>query len=158
MPIITGPLRPNDNGQAVADLHKALLKYGAPIADVEKTGKRFGDSTLAAVLAFRSQHGLPPVAGTASPFDASVARLLNVASPAIEGNRTALRTALRESIAAADTASPQEQYWLAGSIRHHRRSLPAGSKGGSKSAAAEWSCHPNHRSASRSKDTIAAAA
>ncbi len=53
MPIITGPLNPNDAGQAVADLHQALLKYGAVIADAEKTGKRFGDSTLAAVLDFR---------------------------------------------------------------------------------------------------------
>jgi peptidoglycan hydrolase-like protein with peptidoglycan-binding domain len=113
MPIITGPIRPNDSGQVVVDLHMALLKYGAPIADAEKSSKRFGDSTLAAVLAFRSQHGLPPVTGTASPFDASVGRLLNVAAAAADGNRAAMRTAVRESVAAASTATPQENYWLA---------------------------------------------
>jgi len=113
MPIITAPIRPNDSGQAVADLHKALLKYGAPIADTEKSGQRFGDSTLAAVLAFRSQHGLPPIAGTASPFDASVARLLHVASAAADGNRVALRVAVRESVAAAGNATPPENFWLA---------------------------------------------
>lgn len=113
MPIITGPIRPNDSGQAVADLHKALLKYGAPIADAERTGKRFADSTLAAVLAFRSQHGLPLVTGRDSPFDASVARLLNVASAAAGGNRAEFRTAVRESVAAASNATPQENSQLA---------------------------------------------
>jgi hypothetical protein len=99
MPIITGPtIRPNDSGQAVADLHKALLKYGAPIADAERTGKRFGDSTLAAVLAFRTQHGLPAASGTAATFDASFGRLLNVAAAAADGNRFALRSAVRESV------------------------------------------------------------
>jgi hypothetical protein len=80
MPIITTPLRRNDSGPAVADLHRALLKSGAPIADAEKNAQRFGDSTLAAVLAFRNQHGLPAVAGNAAPFDASVGSPINVAA------------------------------------------------------------------------------
>jgi len=80
MPIITIPLRRNDSGLAVAELQRALLKFGAPIAEAEKNAQRFGDSTLAAVLAFRSQHGLPAVIGDAAPFDASVGRLLNVAA------------------------------------------------------------------------------
>ena len=90
MPIITTPLGRNDSGPAVADLQRALLKFGAPIADAEKNGQRFGDSTLAAVLAFRNQHGLPAVAGNAAPFDASVGRLLNVAPAAVDGNRAAI--------------------------------------------------------------------
>ena len=113
MPIITIPLRHNDSGPAVAELHRALLKFGAPIADTEKNSHRFGDSTLAAVLAFRNQHGLPEVASNAAPFDASVGRLLNVAAAATDGNRVALRAAARESIAAARNATPQENYWLA---------------------------------------------
>lgn len=113
MPIVTVLLRPIDSGQAVADLHKALLKYGVPIADAERTGKRFADSTLAAVIAFRNQHGLPAVVGNAAPFDASIGRLLNVAAAAADGNRAALRAAVRESVAAASHATPQENYWLA---------------------------------------------
>jgi hypothetical protein len=31
MPIITTPLRRNDSGPAVAELHRALLKLGAPM-------------------------------------------------------------------------------------------------------------------------------
>jgi peptidoglycan hydrolase-like protein with peptidoglycan-binding domain len=80
MPIITTPLGRNDSGPAVAELQRALLKFGAPIVEAEKNGQRFGDSTLAAVLAFRNQHGLPAVAGNATPFDAAVGRLLNVAA------------------------------------------------------------------------------
>ena len=149
MPIITVPLRPNDTGQAVADLQRLLLNFRAPIADTERAGKRFGDSTLAAVLAFRSQHSLPPVAGTAPPFDAAVGRLLHAASAAVEGNRPALRTAVRESIAAAGTGSPDENYWLA------RYAVIAGDytlarKAAARGAVTEWSRQPNHRSLSRS--------
>ena len=93
MPIITTPLKRNDTGQAVADLQTALLKLGSPIADIEKTAKRFGDSTLAAVIDLRKQFGLPEVNGNLPPFDASVGRLLNVAASANDGNLTALRSA-----------------------------------------------------------------
>jgi hypothetical protein len=113
MPIITTPLRPNDSGPAVADLHLTLLQFGTSIADAEKNAQQFGDSTLAAVLAFRNQHGLPAVERNADPFDESVG-LLNVAAAAADGNRAALRIAVRESIAAAArTATPQENSWLA---------------------------------------------
>lgn len=112
MPIITTQLYRNDAGPPVADLQRALLKFGAPIADAEKSAQRFGDSTLAAVLAFRTQHGLPAVIGDAAPFDASVGRLLNVAAAAADGNRFALRSAVRESVAAASDATPQENYCL----------------------------------------------
>ncbi len=130
MPIITRPLNPNDTGQAVADLHQALVKYGAPIADAEKTGKRFGDSTLAAVLDFRKAHGLPPPARNAPPFDASVGRLLHAATAAVTDDRAALRTAVRESIDAGSTAPAQESYWLA------RYALVAGDFPSAKKAAA----------------------
>ena len=82
MPVITTPLGRNDSGPAVAKLLGALLKFGAPIADAERNGQRFADSTLAAVLAFHTQHGLPAVARYRRPFDAAAGRLLNViASP-----------------------------------------------------------------------------
>jgi hypothetical protein len=82
-------------------------------ADAEMNAQGFGASTLAAVLAFRTQHGLPAVIGNATPFDASVGRLLNVAAAAADGNRAALRIPVRESVAAARNASPQENFWLA---------------------------------------------
>lgn len=113
MPLIVTPLRLNESGQAVGQLHGALLKLGAPIAADEKTAKRFGATTLAAVAAFRKQFGLPEVTGNAPPFDASVGRLLPVAAAANEGNRVALRAAVREAVAAAGTASPQENNALA---------------------------------------------
>jgi hypothetical protein len=113
MPIITTPLGRNDSGPRVAELHRALLKFGAPIAQIEKSAQHFGDSTLAAVLAFRNQYGLPAVVGNAAPFDASVGRLLNVAAAAADGNRSTLRIAVRESVAAASNATAREIYRLA---------------------------------------------
>ena len=112
MPIITTPLGRNDSGPAVADLQTALLKLGSPIADAEKDAKTFGDSTLAAVIALRKRFGLPEANGN-PPFDASVGRLLNVAVAAEDGNGMETRKAVRESLAAANGAQPQEFYFLA---------------------------------------------
>ncbi len=107
MPLITTPLRPTDTGPAVVELHNALLRIGVPIADAEKSAKRVGDSTLAAVLALRTRYGLPDVTRNAPPFDVSVARLLHLEVTALEGNRAALRTAVRESLPATVNAPPQ---------------------------------------------------
>ena len=117
MPLITTVLRLNDSSSAVNELQMALMSYGVPIATEElATGAgngRFGASTQSAVLAVRQRFGLPQPSADAPAFDASVARLLNVASWAALGNQTALRGAVKELLAAADGAQPQELYWLA---------------------------------------------
>jgi hypothetical protein len=108
MPLLLTPLRLNDSGQNVGQLHGALLKVGAPVAAAEKTAKRFGATTLAAVTTFRKQFGLPDANGNA-PFDASVGRLLPIAAAANEGNGVALRAAVREALAAAGNNAPAQE-------------------------------------------------
>ncbi len=50
------PLRRGDSGEAVADLQSRLSELGFPIEDPSGV---FGDATVAAVLAFQTDRGLP---------------------------------------------------------------------------------------------------
>jgi peptidoglycan hydrolase-like protein with peptidoglycan-binding domain len=79
------------------------------IAPGELTATNYGDSTVAAVRAFRQQYGLP----AEDTVDLSTGRLMHAASTfAGSGGRVALHAAVREAAAAADTSQPQELYWL----------------------------------------------
>lgn len=116
MPIIRVPLKRDDTGTNVRELHKQLLAVGAAIDSGEQTGGNFGPTTVAAVLAFRLQYGLP----AGETLDASTGRLMHVASAFDGGGRhAALLAAVREA-AAADTSEPQELY------QHARYAILAG--------------------------------
>jgi hypothetical protein len=57
--------------------------------------------------------GLPAVPPNTTPFDAAAARLLNVVVPANGTASAVLSAAVRESLAAAQGATPVEVEWLA---------------------------------------------
>src|SRR6266511_2567565 len=110
MPLIEVVLIPGSTGANVQELHAQLTGLGAVIAPAEQSSKNYGPSTVAAVRAFRQQYGLP----AGESVDKPTARLLHAASTfAGTGGRVALRAAVREAAAAADTSQPQELYWLA---------------------------------------------
>ena len=109
MPKITSPITRNSTGQSVAELHSELLRLGVAIPANELTAKQFGSETEKAVRAFQQRYGLDAT-GT---VDVALGRLTGVVSTALDGGRTALRTEVREAVAATATASPQINYWLA---------------------------------------------
>lgn len=110
MPLIEVILNPGNTGADVHELHEQLLVGGAVIDPGEQTATTFGSSTVAAVRAFRERHGLPD----GDAVDLPTARLMHVASTfAVNGDRAALRAAVREASTAADTSQPQALYALA---------------------------------------------
>ncbi len=123
MPLIEVVLIPGSTGANVQELHAQLTGLGAVIAPAEQSSKNYGPSTVAAVRAFRQQYGLP----AGESVDKPTARLLHAASTfAGTGGRVALRAAVREAAAAADTSQPQELYWLAryATLSRHNHALP----------------------------------
>jgi peptidoglycan hydrolase-like protein with peptidoglycan-binding domain len=110
MPMIEVLLNRGNTGANVRELHNQLLAIGAVLDSGEQTATSFGPSTVAAVRAFRERYGLP----AADNVDLPTGRLMHVASRFAEsGDHGALRAAVREAAAAADTSQPQELYWLA---------------------------------------------
>jgi len=110
MPLLTVQLKSGNTGANVRELHKQLLAVGAVLDPSEQTATSYGPSTVAAVRAFRQQYGLP----AGDTVDLSTGRLMHVASSFNGvGNRVALRAAVREAAAAADTSQPQELAWYA---------------------------------------------
>jgi len=110
MPIIGVELDPGNSGNEVHELHAQLLAIGAVLDAGEQNDVRFGDSTVAAVRAFREWYGLPD----GDTVDLPAARLMHVASMfADTGSRADLGTAVAEAVAAGDDSQPQELYWLA---------------------------------------------
>lgn len=110
MPLIGVVLAGGDTGVNVHELQEQLVAVGAVLDPGEQNATAFGASTVAAVRAFRQRYGLPD----GDSVDLPTGRLMHVASVFAEsGDRVALRAAVREAAAAADTSEPQELYWLA---------------------------------------------
>lgn len=59
MPIIGVLLDPGNTGAEVHELHEQLLAVGAVLDSGEQARENFGNSTVAAVRAFRQRYGLP---------------------------------------------------------------------------------------------------
>lgn len=118
MPVITKTIQPGEQSVEVTQMQLALLTLGANIAVAEifnsTTAGTYGTTTQAAIAALYQRFGFQ--APTPPPFNAFVGRLLNIAVGAEVGNSAALRTAVRESFAARQTApaaAPSELVWLA---------------------------------------------
>ena len=52
------PVRPDDRGAHVRDLHRRLLAVGHPVDAVEESDSHFGPDTTRALLAFQAERGL----------------------------------------------------------------------------------------------------
>ena len=52
------PVRPDDRGALVRDLHRRLLAVGHPVDAVEESDGHFGPDTTRALLAFQAERGL----------------------------------------------------------------------------------------------------
>ena len=52
------PVRPDDRGAPVRDLHRRLLAVGHPVDAVEESDGHFGPDTTRALLAFQAERGL----------------------------------------------------------------------------------------------------
>jgi hypothetical protein len=118
MAVITQTIQPGEQSNLVTEIQKALISLGDKIASSElftaTTAGIYGPTTQAAITALTRRFGfrlaIPP------HFHALVGRLLNIAVGAELGNSAALRTAVRESFAAIQTApvaDPKELAWLA---------------------------------------------
>jgi hypothetical protein len=118
MPVITKTIQPGERSVEVTQMQQALLTLGAYIASAElftpTIAGIYGSTTQAAIAGLYKRFGFQ--ATTPPPFNAFVGRLLNIAVKAEAGNSAALRTAVRESFAAIQTApaaAPAELVWLA---------------------------------------------
>jgi peptidoglycan hydrolase-like protein with peptidoglycan-binding domain len=117
MSLIQAPILLGATGPQVTALQTALVALGFAIPPNEAgsalANGTFGPGTQGAVNTFRQRMGLPSVPPGSTPFDGPTARLLNVVVPANETARNVLDTAVRESVATAQGASPLEAEWLA---------------------------------------------
>jgi hypothetical protein len=103
-------LEPGNSGPDVHELHEQLLAVGVVLAPGELSATSFGASTGAAVRAFRRQSGLP----AGDMLDLSTGRLMHAAAAfAGTGGRVALRPAVQEAAAAADTGQARELCMIA---------------------------------------------
>src|SRR5262245_31969871 len=105
---ITPPLKLQMVRPEVAGLHAALASLGHDIAVDESARQRFGKTTRAAVLAFQTQHQLPPTGvvdrDTASALNAILGEPRESAGPSPAVEPTAGR-AVAGTVAHADGSS-----------------------------------------------------
>jgi hypothetical protein len=73
MNLLLSPLRPDDQGPAVANLHDALEALGSPVAAAERDQFRLGRATQQVLQAFQKREGLD----TTGEVDAATATRLN---------------------------------------------------------------------------------
>jgi hypothetical protein len=81
---VTFPLGPRTERPEVADLHEALLFLGFAVSAAERTNRRFGGSTRAAVARVQTEHDLP----VTGEVDAATAAAINalVEAPGLPGS------------------------------------------------------------------------